>query len=325
LKKLDGSHPIWHAEEKPAPDQVRLLLGIDYGCRTSVVYAPVNPAVNPRPALACLWELSRGGQRDSYSQVVKDQIKGGLVIGMNVLSYATNRELQDKLEMSQHVIVKGPRDNYDRGKLVVAKLRHLGGCDAAPRALANLMEQAGYDLKIRVETHPKLIDIQDPALFDYPMVFMHGRNAFRFTEGERQALRKYVERGGLLFADAICGNEAFAASFRQEMRLMFPKNPLEDIPSRDPIWTHKYGGADLVTVMRRDPQPGRPGAPPRSVLRAVPPELRGVRFNDRYGVVFSEFDLSCALEKHDTMECRGYAREDAARIGLNVLRYAMQQ
>jgi len=34
--------------------------------------------------------------------------------------------------------------------------------------------------------------------------------------------------------------------------------------------------------------------------------------------------LSCALEKHDSLECRGYTREDAARIGLNVLLYALQ-
>jgi hypothetical protein len=31
-------------------------------------------------------------------------------------------------------------------------------------------------------------------------------------------------------------------------------------------------------------------------LRDVPREFKGVRFGDRYGVVFSEFDLSCALE-----------------------------
>ena len=46
---------------------------------------------------------------------------------------------------------------------------------------------------------------------------------------------------------------------------------------------------------------------------------------DRYGVIFSEFDLSSALEKHDSLDCRGYTREDAARLGINVLRYAMQQ
>jgi len=247
------------------------------------------------------------------------------VIGINVLAYATNRELREKDQIAEKIVTEGTIDKMVRGKFAVAKLEHLGGCDAAPRALANLMEQAGHDLNIRVETHPKLISMQDPALFDYPVVFMHGRNAFHLTDGERQALREYVQRGGLLFADAICGNEAFAESFRREMGLIFPKNPLEDISPRDPIWTDKYGGSNLTTVTRLEPQPGRADEPMKTAKRQVPPELKGVRFGDRYGVIFSEFDLSCALEKHESMECRGYTREDAARIGLNVLRYAIQQ
>ena len=195
FKPLDASHPIWIADEKIPPDQVRLLLGIDYGCRTSVVYAPSNPPDDPKPSLACLWELSRGGLRASYSPAVKEKIQGGLAIGINVLAYATNREFKEKDLIPEKVVTKGPSDKMVRGKFAVAKLEHPGGCDAAPRALANLMEQAGHDLNIRVETHPKLISMQDPALFDYPVVFMHGRNAFRLTDGERQALREYVAAG----------------------------------------------------------------------------------------------------------------------------------
>ncbi len=50
-----------------------------------------------------------------------------------------------------------------------------------------------------------------------------------------------------------------------------------------------------------------------------------MKLDDRYGVVFSRYDLSCALEKHDSLECQGYVREDAARLALNVLLYALQQ
>jgi hypothetical protein len=327
FRPLDGSHPIWRAEEKVPVGQERLLLGIDYGCRTSVVYAPSHPPGGPKPSLASLWELSRGGFKEKYSRAVKEQIQGGMAIGINVLAYATNREFLDKDEIPAVVVVKGARDDMTRGKVAIAILRHLGGCDAAPRALANLMEQAGHDLGIRVETHPKLIGMQDPALFDYPVVFMHGRNAFHLTDGERHALRDYVERGGLLFADAICGSESFARSFRDEMDIIFGKNRLLNIPPGDPIWTAKYGGANLARtqVMRIDPQQSRAGEPLQSVKHRVPPELQGVRLGDRYGVIFSEFDLSCALEKHESMECHGYTRDDAARIGLNVLRYAMQQ
>ena len=323
FKPLDASHPVWAADEQVRDDQTRLLLGIDYGCRTSVIYAPADPN-HSRPTLACLWDLSRSAQRETYGKSVQDQINGGLAIGRNVLTYATNRELKKRDENFAISVPKVISDN-ERGKLAVAKLIHPGGCDAAPRALANLMEQAANDLHIRVEAHPKLIGMTDPALFDYAVVFMHGRNAFRLTNAERQALREYVERGGVLFADAICGSEPFAESFRNEMGIIFKNNPLMSIPANDPIWTTKYGGYDVTLVTRRDPQPADRGAGLKSALRRVPPEFKAVRMNNRYGVIFSAFDLSCALEKQDSVECRGYAREDAARMGINVLRYAMQQ
>jgi len=40
-------------------------------------------------------------------------------------------------------------------------------------------------------------------------------------------------------------------------------------------------------------------------------------------VIFSPYDISCALEQHESLECRGYTRKDAARLGLNVLYYSL--
>jgi len=57
----------------------------------------------------------------------------------------------------------------------------------------------------------------------------------------------------------------------------------------------------------------------------VPPELEGIRLGDRYGVIFSPYDLSCALEKQESLECPGYTRDDAARIGLNIILYSLHQ
>ena len=74
-------------------------------------------------------------------------------------------------------------------------------------------------------------------------------------------------------------------------------------------------------------QPQGVGAEGResAIVRKIEPELEGVKIADRYGVIFSKFDLSCALEKHDSLECEGYTREDAERIGLNVLLYSLHQ
>ena len=40
---------------------------------------------------------------------------------------------------------------------------------------------------------------------------------------------------------------------------------------------------------------------------------------------FSPYDISCALENRESLECEGYTRKDAARIGLNVLLYSFNQ
>ncbi|HPZ83693.1 MAG TPA: DUF4159 domain-containing protein, partial [Thermogutta sp.] len=61
------------------------------------------------------------------------------------------------------------------------------------------------------------------------------------------------------------------------------------------------------------------------MFRQVRPELEGIRLEDRWVVIFSPYDLSCALERQQAIGCRGYSPEDAARIGINVLLYSLQQ
>jgi hypothetical protein len=325
LQLLDAEHPIWHAEQRIDPGQLRPLWGVEFGCRTSVVYAPPDPPASPRPSLSCLWELSRSGRGEKYAAAVQAQIDAALAMGINVLAYATNRELEGREKHFRTEVASSTQDTVERGRLYVAKLRHPGGCNAAPRALVNLLEAAGSQLKIRASMRPELLDLTDDALFDYHMVFMHGRNRFRLTDTERSRLKTFLERGGMLLADSICASPAFTESFRNEMAAIFPDRPLVAIPADDPLWTTAYGGFDLKTVTRRDPQQADAAAPLKATAHKVPPELEGIKFDDRWGVVFSKYDISCALEKHDSLQCRGYARQDAARIGLNVLLYSLQQ
>ena len=322
LHLLEPQHPIWYAEEKVGPEYLGRLWGIEFGCRTSVVYVAPKP---PQASLSCLWELSRGGREQEFTPAVKKQIDEALKIGINVLAYATNRELKGKEEFLSKPADRQPSDPADRTRLSIAKLRHPGGCNAAPRALVNLLETAGRELKIRTSARQNLISITDDALFDHHLVFMHGRHQFRLTDRERRQLKSYVERGGMLLADSICASEAFTKSFRREMSAIFSDRQLEPIPAGDPMLTPAYGGFDLETVTRRDPQRRDAGGPLKATPRKVPPELEGIKFDDRWGVIFSRYDISCALEKHDSLECRGYVREDAARIGLNVLLYSLQQ
>jgi hypothetical protein len=322
LQLLDPEHPIWHAEEAVDPRQLRPVLGIDFGCRTSVVYVAPEQSQQPRYSLSCLWELSRPGRDVTYDRKVQVQIDAALALGVNILSYATNRELKTKEDFFRRA---APSDPVERGRLDVANLRHPGGCNATPRAIRNLMDAADGELKLRTHVRDKPLDITDDALFDFHLVFMHGRTAFRLTDAERERLRQYIERGGILCADSICSSPSFTNSFRREIETVFGKKRLKTIPAADPLFSTKYGGFDLKTVSRRDPSPAVPGKPPKSAVHDVPPEFEGVDFGDRWGVIFSPYDLSCALERQDSLGCLGHTRDSASRLGLNILLYSLQQ
>jgi hypothetical protein len=327
LRLLPPEHPAWHAEEIVPPELHRPLLGVDYGCRTSLIYAPptdLEAGGQPMPSLSCLWELG-GHARKSLPAPVQREVRAALDIGTNVLAYATNRELKRKDEL----LAVAPRDanaaaRGGRGQLALVKLKHSGMCDAAPAALANILRAAARELGTPLSETPGQIDPADAALFDHHLVFMHGRQGFAFDRPRRERIAQFVDRGGTLLADSVCASAGFTQAFRTEIAAILPDHTLEEIPADDPIFTAgQYGGYDIREVTLREPAGG--DGPLGVRRRKITPKLEGVRVKDRWAVIFSPFDLSCALEKQNSMECTGYSREDAEKIALNVLLYSINR
>lgn len=318
LRLLPPDHPIWFAEEKVNPRYLRKLYGIDACCRTSVVYCPEN--------LSCYWELDRGTRQKSYPPEIVEEIKACLAIGTNVLTYATNRELRDKLDVPEAIVNRSTSGEPTRATLQIAKVLHGGGSDDAPAALSNLLQLTRDYLQLPVETEKRFVRLTDAALPDYPILFMHGRRQFRFNDEQRQALRSFIDNGGFVFADAICAADAFARSFRREIENIFPEQSFERIPTDHPLFTDSFRGHNISQVTVRKPAIRETAdAPLKSQLDSSAPFLEGIKTEGHYTVILSPLDLSCALENHMSVECPGYVREDAAKIGINIILYAMQQ
>lgn len=322
LQPIPPGHPIWRMQDMVRPDSpyAGRLWGVEYGCRTCVVYSDQD--------LSCYWELAQPGRWNQYPQSVVQHISDALAIGVNVLTYATNREPKGK-EQSFDTLADGQATTTPlsaRGVIEIAKLRHGGGCNDAPGALVNLLRAASQgEPKLQVRTTPELINISDESLFRYHMVFMHGRHDFRLTDKERARLREYFERGGTLLADSICASREFAAAFRREIGAALPEHSLVPIPPDDPVFTSSYGGYDIRQVSLRDPHDAGAGQPLATRVRQTAPQLEGVQLDGRWAVFFSPYDISCALESHQSLGCRGYTQQDAARIALNVLLYSLNQ
>jgi hypothetical protein len=316
LRLLPADHPVWFAEQRVDPDRLRPLYGINTCCRTSVVYCPED--------LSCYWELETPQRSSDYSPTVQAEIEACVRIGMNVITYATNRELKSKLDqplLASNTVSEQPQ----RGVLYVPKLLHGGGGDDAPNALPNLLSFLASETGIRVGIENRLTQPGDPRLFDYPVLFMHGRRDFRFSSAQRTALRSFLERGGLVFADAICGSPEFARAFRREFAAILGGAGFQRIPPDHPLFSRQYGGFELSSVTVRDPQVRNAADPLRATLNRISPLFEGGFLDERLSVVFSLYDISCALENSTSLECKSYLREDAARLSVNVVLFALQQ
>lgn len=326
LNLLPPEHPAWHAEQLVKSEFQRPLLGIDYGCRTCLIYAPPTGQNEglALPSLSCLWELG-GPNRNQLPEPVITQVDAALAVGANVIAYATNRELKSKDELFTKARDDTPTTSrLGRGQFTIGKLRHGGLCDAAPTALSKILQAASRELGIRVDNSIEKLDLIDSRIFHHHMLFMHGRRAFAFDQAQQTNLRTFLERGGTLLADSVCAAGGFSDAFRHEISQAVADHPLRPIPADDPLFAAgEIGGYDIREVTLREPSQG--DGPLATRRRQILPRLEGVRINDRWAVIFSPFDLSCALEKQNSMECTGYDREDAEKIALNVLLYSLNR
>ncbi|MCH2113586.1 MAG: DUF4159 domain-containing protein [Pirellulales bacterium] len=319
LRRAGPEHPLWRVEQlvRPESPYAGRLWTVEYGCRTCVVFSEID--------LSCYWELYAEGRRRDLPESVAGRMADANAVGLNILAYATNREPKGK-----EARFVGANDlaalnaTGGRGTIRIAKLLHGGGCNDAPGALVNLLRTAAQgDLQLSIHTNEISMRADHKSLPRFHLAFMHGRHDFRFTAGEREALRGYLKNGGTLFADSICASEKFSATFRREMQAVWPESSLRRIPVTDSLFGSAGGGYDIRQVSRRDPVQQRADEPLRTRVRRVEPEVEGISINGRWAVLFSPYDISCALEQHESLECRGYTREDAARIGLNVLMYTL--
>ncbi len=317
LALLPDDHPVFRSEYPfPQPELIDFW-GVEFGCRTAIIYS--------REDLSCLWGKWARFAPQGRAPQTTGMISRAMKLGVNVVAYATGREPPNKLENDETKPDEAVPDPIERGLLQIAKLRQDEGRDVAPKALRNLLMNLNQTAGIAVSTAERQVKPVDASLFRYPLVYMHGRNAFQMTPEEQEQLQLYLKRGGVLFANACCGSKAFDRSFRNTVGKLFPGVRLERIPVTHELFSQKIGH-DIRKVRRRsrDATPN-PNQPLTNFIREGEPLLEGLSIDGRLAVIYSPYDISCALQKQSTIACPGYLSEDAFRIAINVVLYAMLQ
>lgn len=83
---------------------------------------------------------------------------------------------------------------------------------------------------IKTERRFKPVKLAGDELFKFPFVIMTGEDDFNLTAKEREHLKKYLENGGFMLASPGCSNKAWTTAFIREVKRIFDKDALVDIP-----------------------------------------------------------------------------------------------
>jgi hypothetical protein len=209
----------------------------------------------------------------------------------------------------------GVRAASDVSRLAIGIVQHGGDWNPRPSALRRLGWELTRRTSIETSNEPVAVRLDRPGLHRHPFLVLAGAGAFPpLSEAERAALRRHLQYGGFLLADAADGSDGdgFDAAVRRELARVLPAAPLQPIP-RDHVLNKSF--------YLLDRQGGR-------VL--VKPWLEAQALDGRLAVVYSQNDLGGAWARSELGDWEypctpgGEAqRETAIRLGVNIAMYAL--
>jgi hypothetical protein len=158
-----------------------------------------------------------------------------------------------------------------------------------------------------VSIRPAEVRLTDPDLADYPYLYITGHGNISLSDREVEALRAYLQGGGFLHAD---DNYGMDASFRREVRRLYPDDELIDVPLDHSVYGIRY--------------PLPEGLPKIHEHDGLPAQGLGIFVEGRLVVFYSyQSDLGDGWENPEVHGDPAELRERAIRMGVNLFLYAL--
>ncbi len=309
LRRLPQDHPIYNSNYQidqvsypevsgmldtvaATTDKPRLE-AVTLGSRAAVIVSLED--------LACGWN-----QFDNPS-VMRVSAQDSTRMGLNIVTYVT-AELRLAKFLSHTQDVAGPSVR-PRQQLVFAQLIHGGNWDPNPSAVPLFLKELASNTSVAVNFERVTVPLSDPAIFNYPMLYMTGQWDPKFTKDEIAILHRYLTNGGVVIADCAGGREEFDIAFRKLCANLFPDSPLEQLKADDPLFScfHKIG----LVSMHHESVP-------------IAPVIEAVMIDGKPAILYSKFGLGDGWAREFDPYAKCYAPDDAVKLGTNLIVYAMQ-
>lgn len=179
------------------------------------------------------------------------------------------------------------------------------------------------------EPRQEVIRLTNPAIFNYPLLFMSDVGTAEFSRKEARILREYLLRGGFLHADDFWGDLAWE-NWRKTIEQVLPPEeyPIRDIPLSHDIFHIVFDVKEVPQVpsiqywySSRNGTTSERGAATRE------PHLRGIwDHSGRLMVIMSHnTDLADGWEQERENEeyFREFSVQKSYPLGINIVVYAL--
>lgn len=171
----------------------------------------------------------------------------------------------------------------------------------------NILTRVKQVFRLNVANREVAHRITDPEFLKYPIAYIAGHGNIRFSSQEVEQLRRYLISGGFLYADDDFGMDA---SFRREMKKVFPELKFVELPFSHPIY-HMYYQFDH-------------GLPKVHEHYGGPPKGFGLIYQGRLVCFYSwNTDISDGCEDAEIHGDPPEIREQALRMAVNIFLYAV--
>jgi hypothetical protein len=310
LAPIPTDHPIYSSYYPITQMRVRkgtdawktippYLETINIGTRAAVIFSPID--------LSCGWNADAnpipGG-------VLYDQ-NDALKLGSNIVTYCLAEYQYGRF--FDHQKVYHQATDATRDQLVLGQIVHNGDWDPTPHGVPNLLKTIDQSTTLHVQFKRVPVDPEKSDIFSFPVLFMVGQRDFQFSDATRKRLREYFDHGGTLIVDDAVGASEFDAAFRREIKAIYPDHELKALPDDHAMFKYVYD----VTRVQLAPL-GQQLLPGVHV-----PRLEAIEVDGEYPVIYSPLSMSAGWEQLPRAYNKGYADDDALKLGVDVFMYVV--
>jgi hypothetical protein len=272
------------------------------------VYSRVGVLLS-KYGLGCGWD---GHDVPLLPQAVFYDVASANKIGLNIAAYAVGYarigRAEAKPELYGALDEKHPTDEF-----VFAQIKHEGAWNVESGGASRLLQELRKNTSARVSLKRVPVQPGHDDLSSFTFLYLSGLDDFHWDANAVAAMKRFLDSGGTLLINNGLGLQTFDTAVRRELQKVVPGASLAPLPAGSPLFNSVFKvAAAAYTPAAAAARPG-----------LTQPYLEGISLHGDVKVIYSPIDLETGWQGLNPPLARAYQPDDALKLGVNIIMYAM--